>query len=81
MDPVTQAAIEQATDRLVEGRTAVIIAHRLETLDRCDDIAVLDGGRLVEFGPRQQLAADPTSRYARLLATAAAGRDAEELAS
>lgn len=81
VDPATQAAIAQATARLVEGRTAVVIAHRLETLDRCDDIAVLDAGRLVEFGPRQQLAADPTSRYARLLATAAAGRDAEELAS
>ncbi len=81
VDPITQAAIEAATASLVEGRTAIIIAHRLETLDRCDDIAVLDDGRLVEFGPRDQLAADPTSRYARLLATARAGHDTGELAS
>lgn len=77
VDPVTQAAISGALARLVEGRTGVIIAHRLETLDVCDDIAVLADGELVEFGPRETLAADPTSHYARLRAV---GADAEELA-
>jgi ABC-type multidrug transport system fused ATPase/permease subunit len=70
VDPATQAAIAAATAALVAGRTSVIIAHRLETLDRCDDIAVLEGGRLVEFGPRAALAVDAGSRYARLLAAA-----------
>lgn len=77
VDPETQAAIEEATSRLVAGRTAIIIAHRLETLEVCDDIAVMADGRLVEFGPRAALAADPTGRYARLLATAAAADRAE----
>lgn len=77
VDPQTQAAISAAVARLVEGRTAVVIAHRLETLDICDDIAVLADGRLVEFGSRVDLADDRTSRYARLRAM---GADAEELA-
>jgi ATP-binding cassette, subfamily B, bacterial len=61
-----------ATHRLLEGRTAVIVAHRLATLDEVDEIAVLDGGRLVEHGDRRALAADPGSRYARLLRTSLA---------
>ena len=66
IDPMTQERIAAATAALVRDRTAVIIAHRLETLAICDDIAVFEAGRLVEFGPRQQLEADPTSRYAAL---------------
>ncbi len=72
VDPGTQAAIADATSRLVAGRTAIIIAHRLETLHRCDDIAVMADGRLLEYGPRRRLAADPTSRYAHMLANAGA---------
>jgi ABC-type multidrug transport system fused ATPase/permease subunit len=45
----------------------VVIAHRLESLAHVDDVAVLDGGRVVEHGPRVTLAADPTSRFFRLL--------------
>lgn len=77
VDPATQAAISEALGHLVAGRTGVIIAHRLETLDVCDDIAVLANGDLIEFGPRAELAADPASHYARLRAV---GADAEELA-
>jgi ABC-type multidrug transport system fused ATPase/permease subunit len=58
---------------LVRGRTAIVIAHRVETLEVCDDIAVMADGRLVEIGPRTELAADPSSHYARLLATVGAG--------
>jgi ABC-type multidrug transport system fused ATPase/permease subunit len=76
LDPVTEARIARATRRLLDGRTAVIVAHRLATLDEVDDIAVLDAGRLVEHGPRRALAADPHSRYARLRA---AGEAASEL--
>ncbi len=77
VDAVTQAAIGDALATLVRGRTAVIIAHRLETLDACDEIAVLAEGQLVEHGAREQLAADPTTRYARLRAI---GANASELA-
>jgi ATP-binding cassette, subfamily B, bacterial len=76
VDPATQEAIGSAMRRLLDGRTAIVIAHRLETLESCDDIAVLANGVLVEHGDRLQLAADPTSRFAQLRA---AGDDAEEL--
>ena len=59
------------------GRTGIVIAPRLETLDVCDDIAVLDRGRVVEHGPREVLAANPDSRYARVRMI---GESAEELA-
>lgn len=75
VDPITQARLEEATERLLTGRTAVIIAHRLTTLDRCDDIAVLERGRVVEFGARSDLVADPDSRFARLIH---AGAETEE---
>ncbi len=76
IDPVTQEAIAAAMRELVRGRTALVIAHRLETLEVCDDIAVLADGRLVEHGRRTDLAADPNSHYARLRV---AGQDAAEL--
>lgn len=66
LDPATEALLERALDRLLEGRTALIIAHRLATLDRATDILVLEKGRMVEQGPRGQLANDPTSHFARL---------------
>ncbi|HEX5366760.1 MAG TPA: ABC transporter ATP-binding protein [Acidimicrobiales bacterium] len=66
LDPATERRLTVATERLLAGRTAVVIAHRLATLDSVDEIAVLEDGRLVEHGPRAALAADPSSRYARL---------------
>jgi ATP-binding cassette subfamily B protein len=70
LDPGTEAVIERAIDRLLEGRTAVLIAHRLSSLARVDMVAVVDDGRIVEQGPRDELAHDAGSRFARLLATA-----------
>jgi len=69
LDPSTEALMEQAVDRLFAGRTAVIIAHRLKTVQRADDILILEDGRVVEQGPRQALAADPSSRFYQLLQT------------
>ncbi|UCH26375.1 MAG: ABC transporter ATP-binding protein [Trueperaceae bacterium] len=66
LDPATERRLERALDRLLHGRTAIIIAHRLETVERADDILVLEDGRVVESGPRVLLAADPRSRYATL---------------
>ncbi len=73
LDPITEARVGAATRRLLDARTAVVIAHRLETQAEVDEIAVLENGRLVEHGRRHRLAADATSRYARLLQTAAHG--------
>jgi ABC-type multidrug transport system fused ATPase/permease subunit len=69
LDPITEARLERAIDRLLTGRTGIIIAHRLATVQRADDILILEAGRVVEFGPREQLAADPTSRFYSLLQT------------
>ena len=69
LDPITEARLERAIDRLLAGRTAIVIAHRLHTVSRADDILILEEGRVVEFGPRRQLADDPASRFHRLLQT------------
>jgi ATP-binding cassette, subfamily B, bacterial len=70
LDPATERLIERAVDALLEGRTAMVIAHRLGTVERADDILILDQGRAVEHGERARLAADPGSRFSGLLRAA-----------
>jgi ABC-type multidrug transport system fused ATPase/permease subunit len=72
LDPTTERMVDAATDRLLTGRTAIIIAHRLATIARVDRVAILDEGRIIESGPRAELAADPRSRLAQLLRAAGA---------
>ena len=67
LDPATENLLAVATERLFSGRTVLIVAHRLETVRTADEIMVVDAGRVVEHGPRDQLAGDPNSRYGRLL--------------
>ena len=69
LDPSTEALMEQAIDQLFSGRTGVVIAHRLKTIQRADDLLILEEGRIVESGPRLALAADPSSRFYHLLQT------------
>ncbi|HEX5616136.1 MAG TPA: ABC transporter ATP-binding protein [Acidimicrobiia bacterium] len=79
LDPGTEHAVEQALERLMEGRTVVVIAHRLSTAARADRIAVVDDGRLAELGThRELLAAD--GRYAALYRSWAAHQDRPEVA-
>ena len=54
LDPATEQLIERAVDRLLQNRTAIIIAHRLNTVQRADEILILESGRVLEHGPRQQ---------------------------
>jgi len=72
LDPGTEALVEAAVDRLLEGRTVVVIAHRLSTSERADVVGVVDGGELVELGPHADLVARGGA-YARLYATWVAG--------
>ncbi|HSM75894.1 MAG TPA: iron ABC transporter permease, partial [Desulfobacterales bacterium] len=69
LDPATEHLLEQALNKLLAGRTAIIIAHRLGTVQRADEIMVLGNGRLLEHGPRAALAADPNSYFYHLLQT------------
>jgi ABC-type multidrug transport system fused ATPase/permease subunit len=69
LDPATEALMEQAVSRLFEGRTGLVIAHRLKTVQRADDILILENGRVVEWGRREALASDPASRFSALMRT------------
>ena len=60
-------------DRLLKGRTAIIIAHRLNTVSRADEIMILEDGEIVEHADRVQLVADPHSRFAHLPASRPGG--------
>ncbi|HET6818300.1 MAG TPA: ABC transporter ATP-binding protein [Mycobacteriales bacterium] len=59
MDPVTEARVVGAAERLLTGRTGVLIAHRLSTTARADTVAVLSGGRIIQQGDRASLAETP----------------------
>lgn len=67
LDPATERLIERGVDALLRGRTGIIIAHRLATVQRADLILTLGGGRILEFGPRAELARAAGSRFATLL--------------
>jgi ATP-binding cassette subfamily B protein/ATP-binding cassette subfamily C protein len=69
LDPETENQIENAVNKLLEGRTGIIIAHRLKTLQRADQILILEQGMIVEYGDRTTLVNDPDSRFAQLLRT------------
>jgi len=67
LDPGTEAVVEAAMESLMQGRTVVVIAHRLSTARRCDRIGVVEGGQLVELDTHEQLVVDG-GRYAELFA-------------
>lgn len=69
LDPLTEARLERAIDRALAGRTGIVIAHRLATVNRADDILILEGGRVIEYGVREALAGNPGSHFRRLLET------------
>ena len=65
LDPSTEATLQRDLDRLLQGRTAIVIAHRLATVEAADRILVLRRGRLVEEGNHRELRA-AGGLYARL---------------
>jgi ABC-type multidrug transport system fused ATPase/permease subunit len=67
LDPATERLIERAVSSVLADRTGIVIAHRLATIQRADDILILEDGCIREYGPREVLAADPQSRFSHLL--------------
>ena len=68
VDPATEQLIERAVDGLLADRTGLIIAHRLATVQRADDVLILEDGHIVEYGDRAELMDDENSRLSHLLA-------------
>jgi subfamily B ATP-binding cassette protein MsbA len=66
LDSESELMVQEALDRLMEGRTSFIIAHRLSTVRHCDRIFVLDGGQIVESGTHAQLLRRSKGVYRRL---------------
>ena len=71
LDPATERDVEHALKALLAGRTGVVIAHRLRSVEKVDDVLILERGGMVEHGPRQALLDDPASRLNELLALGA----------
>jgi ABC-type multidrug transport system fused ATPase/permease subunit len=67
IDSSTEKLIENALDKLLKYRTCIIIAHRLSTLNRADDILLLQHGKIVETGARKSLLEDKDSKYYNLI--------------
>ncbi|MTK01884.1 ABC transporter ATP-binding protein [Micromonospora sp. CP22] len=68
LDPVTETRVQQATERLLRDRIGIVIAHRLSSVSRCDEVVVLADGAVVEAGPLAE-----SRRFAELVAAGHAG--------
>ncbi|GAA1842520.1 ATP-binding cassette domain-containing protein [Asanoa iriomotensis] len=71
LDPVTEARVQQATQRLLRDRIGIVIAHRLSSVRRCDEVIVLADGEVLEAGPLRE-----SQRFAALMARSRAGAPA-----
>lgn len=67
LDAESEKSVQEALDRVMVGRTTVVVAHRLSTIRNADVIAVVQGGRIVETGNHEELMSNPTSVYASLV--------------
>ncbi|MDG4823193.1 ABC transporter ATP-binding protein [Asanoa sp. WMMD1127] len=71
LDPVTEERVQHATARLLRDRIGIVIAHRLSSVRRCDEVIVLADGEVVEAGPLRE-----SARFAALMARSRAGAPA-----
>ena len=69
LDPATEQQIDRAVQKLLHNRTGIIIAHRLGTVERVNEIMILEDGAVQEHGKRERLVGDPNSRFSQLLKT------------
>ena len=66
IDSYSEQLIQDATDKITEGRTSIVIAHRLATIKKADKIIVMDKGEIVETGSHQELLRKPEGYYKNL---------------
>tara|TARA_R100000935_G_scaffold58576_1_gene96340 strand:- start:25378 stop:27144 length:1767 start_codon:yes stop_codon:yes gene_type:complete len=66
IDSYSEEMIQKATDKITEGRTSIVIAHRLATVKKADKILVMDDGKIVESGTHQELLERPDGYYKNL---------------
>ncbi len=69
LDPATEQQIDRAVQKLLHNRTGIIIAHRLGTVERVNEIMILEDGEIREYGDREHLVKNPDSRFSQLLKT------------
>lgn len=67
LDAESEKSVQEALDRVMVGRTTVVVAHRLSTVRNADVIAVVQGGKIVETGSHEELISNPNSAYASLI--------------
>ncbi|TKY58287.1 ABC transporter B family member 2 [Spatholobus suberectus] len=67
LDAESEKSVQEALDRVMVGRTTVIVAHRLSTVRNADMIAVIEGGKVVEIGNHEELISNPNNVYASLV--------------
>ncbi|GMP95459.1 hypothetical protein CsSME_00044503 [Camellia sinensis var. sinensis] len=67
LDAESEKSVQEALDRVMVGRTTIVVAHRLSTVRNADVIAVVQGGKIVETGSHDQLISKPNSAYASLI--------------
>ena len=73
LDTQSEKLVQDALDRAQQGRTTIVIAHRLSTVQNADKIVVIDNGVVVETGTHAELISQPDSHYAYLAANQVAG--------
>jgi ATP-binding cassette subfamily B protein len=71
LDPVNEAAVHEGVERLMAGRTVVMVAHRLKTVQRADRVVFVAGGRIAASGTHEDLLRD--DRYARFWSVVTTG--------
>lgn len=67
LDAESEKSVQEALDRVMVGRTTVVVAHRLSTIRNADMIAVVQHGKIVETGSHEELISNPSSAYASLV--------------
>ncbi|KAG6684447.1 hypothetical protein I3843_12G065200 [Carya illinoinensis] len=67
LDAESEKSVQEALDRVMVGRTTVVVAHRLSTIRNADVIAVVQGGEVIETGNHEELISNPNSAYASLV--------------